>query len=101
MPAAGKCLGYAAAHEPGKWIVFASGMMPVQPTLNDGGKSIVWEGDAGDYAVIYLPPGDGQPVVLIYGWATQWPFLGETGASPDRRRHYGLVCRSERRSGRP
>ena len=37
--------------------------MPVQPTLNDGGKSIVWEGDAGDYAVIYLPPGDGQPVV--------------------------------------
>lgn len=63
LPTQGKSLGSASAPEPGKWIVFAAGFLPVQPVLMDGGKSIVWEGDAGDYAVIYLPPGDAQPVV--------------------------------------
>ena len=63
LPTQGKSLGSASAPEPGKWIVFAAGFLPVQPVLLDGGKTILWEGDAGDYAVIYLPPGDAQPVV--------------------------------------
>jgi hypothetical protein len=63
LPTHGKSLGSASAPEPGKWIVFATGFLPVQPVLLDGGKTILWEGDAGDYAVIYLPPGDAQPVV--------------------------------------
>jgi len=63
LPTRGKSLGSASAPEPGKWIVFAAGFLPVQPVLLDGGKTILWEGDAGDYAVIYLPPGDAQPVV--------------------------------------
>lgn len=63
LPTHGKSLGSASAPEPGKWIVFAAGFMPVQPVLLDGGKAILWEGEAGDYAVIYLPPGDAQPVV--------------------------------------
>jgi hypothetical protein len=63
LPTQGNLLGAATAPEPGKWIVFAEGFMPIQPVLVDGGKSILWEGKAGTYAVIYLPPGDGQPVV--------------------------------------
>ena len=63
LPAQGNLLGAATAPEPGKWIVFAEGFMPIQPVLVDGGKSILWEGKAGTYAVIYLPPGDGQPTV--------------------------------------
>ena len=63
LPTQGKSLGSASAPEPGKWIVFASGFLPVQPIVLDGGKTVLWEGDPGDYAVIYLPPGDGQPVV--------------------------------------
>lgn len=63
LPTTGKSLGGATAPEPGKWIVFAAGLMPVQPVLLDSGKAIIWEGPAGDYAVIYLPPGDGQPIV--------------------------------------
>lgn len=63
LPSQGKYLGAATAPEAGKWIVFAANFVPVQPTLVDGGKSILWEGDAGDYAVIFLPPGDAQPIV--------------------------------------
>lgn len=63
LPTHGKSLGSASAPEPGKWIVFATGFLPVQPVLLDGGKTVLWEGDPGDYAVIYLPPGDAQPVV--------------------------------------
>lgn len=63
FPPAGKSLGSATAPESGKWIVFATGFNPVQPTLLDGGKAIWWVGDAGEYAVIFFPPGDGQPVV--------------------------------------
>ena len=75
LPSAGNMLGAATASEPGKWIVFAEGFMPVQPTLVDGGKSILWEGKAGTYAVIYLPPGDGQPTV-------QRVTLGDPGPDP-------------------
>lgn len=63
FPPAGKSLGAATAPEPGKWIVFATGFTPIQPTLLDGGKAIWWVGDAGEYAVIFFPPGDAQPVV--------------------------------------
>lgn len=63
LPSPGKSLGAVTAPEPGKWVVFAKDFMPVQPTLVDGGKTILWEGAAGDYAIIYFPPGDGQPVV--------------------------------------
>jgi hypothetical protein len=76
LPAAGHHLGAATAPEPGKWIVFSEGFMPIQPVLVDGGKTILWEGKPGTYAVIYLPPGDGQPVV-------QQVKLGEKEPSPD------------------
>ena len=75
LPSAGNMLGAATAPEPGKWIVFAEGFMPIQPVLVDGGKSIMWEGKAGTYAVIYLPPGDGQPTV-------QRVTLGDPGPDP-------------------
>ena len=76
LPTPGNLLGAATAPEPGKWIVFAEGFMPVQPTLTDGGKTILWQGKAGLYAVVYLPPGDGQPVV-------QQVKLGEKEPGPD------------------
>lgn len=76
LPSAGKAAGFVSAPEPGKWIVFATGFMPVQPTLVDGGKSIVFEGEAGEYAVIYLPPGDAQPLV-------QKVVLGGVAPQPD------------------
>ncbi|NLX57300.1 MAG: hypothetical protein GXY58_19495 [Planctomycetaceae bacterium] len=63
LPTQGKSLGSASAPEPGKWILFTAGFLPVRPILLDGGKTVQWEGEAGDYAVIYFPPGDAQPVV--------------------------------------
>lgn len=50
LPTQGKSLGSASAPEPGKWIVFATGFLPVQPVLLDGGETILREGDAGDYS---------------------------------------------------
>lgn len=64
LPSEGKSLGSATAPEAGKWIVFGpGGFKPVQPVVLDGGKTVIWEGDAGEYAVIFLPPGDAQPLV--------------------------------------
>ena len=66
LPEQGKFLGYVAHAEPGKWIVFGpGGFKPVQPQLIDGGKAVIWQGDPGEYAVLYLPPGDAQPVVAV------------------------------------
>lgn len=66
-PAAGKFLGYAAAEQPGKWLVFGpDGLKPVQPTILEAGKAAMWEGDAGQYAVILIPPADdAQPIVTV------------------------------------
>lgn len=82
FPPAGKSLGSATAPEPGKWIVFATGFTPIQPTVLEGGKAIWWVGDAGEYAVIYFPPGDAQPVVskVTLGGAAPVPPPGPTPA---------------------
>lgn len=66
LPDNGKLLAYARAEEPGKWIVFGpNGFKPIQPTIADAGKAIFWQGTSGEYAVIYLPPGDEQPLVQV------------------------------------
>jgi hypothetical protein len=64
-PAAGKSLGCVSAQEPGKWLVFGPNSIKfIQPTILDGGKSCVFEGAAGEYAVVFLPPAaDAQPLV--------------------------------------
>lgn len=82
FPPSGKSLGAATAPEPGKWIVFATGFTPIQPTLVDGGKGIWWVGDAGEYAVIFFPPGDAQPVVskVTLGGSAPAPPPGPTPA---------------------
>jgi len=66
LPEPGKALGYAAHDEGGRWIIFGpDGFKPVQPTILDGGKAALWQGTAGEYAVICLPPGDAQPIVGV------------------------------------
>jgi hypothetical protein len=37
--------------------------MPVESKITDGGKAVVWQGEAGVYGVLYFPPGDGSPVI--------------------------------------
>lgn len=65
LPEPGKLLGYVAAEEPGKWLVFGpGGITIVQPTVIDGGKAVFWQGAAGEYAVVFLPPGDAQPLPI-------------------------------------
>lgn len=63
IPSAGKLAGYVSAPEPGKWIVFQEGFLPVDSTVSDGGKAVLWQGDAGVYGVMYFPPGDAQPTM--------------------------------------
>jgi hypothetical protein len=66
LPEPGQSLGYAEHTEAGKWIVFGpDGFRPVQPTILGGGTAALWQGTAGEYAVICLPPGDAQPVVAV------------------------------------
>lgn len=73
LPEPGKLLGYVAAEEPGKWLVFGpGGITIVQPTVIDGGRAVFWQGAAGEYAVVFLPPGDAQPLPInvVLGPAT-------------------------------
>jgi hypothetical protein len=66
LPEPGKLLGFVSRTEPGKWLVFGpNGFKIVQPTIIEGGKAVLWQGLAGEYAVIYLPPGEAQPIPLV------------------------------------
>lgn len=66
LPSEGKYLGYVATPQPGKWLVFGpGGFKPVQATVLEGGKVVLWQGDTGEYAVIYLPAGEAQPLVAV------------------------------------
>jgi len=57
LPEAGKLLGYVGQKEPGGWLVLGpGGFKQVTPTITDGGKAVVWQGDAGEYLVLYFPP---------------------------------------------
>ena len=63
LPTSGKLAGYVSAPEPGKWIVVQEGFLPVESTVLEGGKAVLWQGDPGVYGVMYFPPGDGQPTM--------------------------------------
>lgn len=65
LPEEGKLLGYASMDTSGRWLVFGpDGLKPIQPTVVDGGRAIFYQGVAGEYAIIFLPPdGADQPVV--------------------------------------
>ena len=66
LPTEGKFLGYVSAPEAGKWIVISAGeFLPVPVTAVDGGKSIIFQADAGKFGIFYFPPNDGQPVVQV------------------------------------
>lgn len=66
LPEEGKLLGYVSSDQAGKWIVFGpNGFKPVQPTIIEGGQAVFWQGDPGEYAVIFFPPGEAQPVVSV------------------------------------
>jgi hypothetical protein len=66
LPTPGKLAGFVSKDAPGKWIIFGpNGFKAIVPLIVDGGKAVVWQGDAGEYAVIYLPPGDAQPEPLV------------------------------------
>jgi hypothetical protein len=77
LPEPGKFLGYVATEQPGKWLVFGpGGFTVVQPTVLEGGKAIVWQGDPGEYAAVFFPPGDTvQPLVqkVVLGTGTPKP----------------------------
>lgn len=64
LPSPGRAVGYVEADTPGKWIVLSSTLAPVAPRVLEGGKVCVFEAAAGQYAVIQIPPGDAQPVVV-------------------------------------
>lgn len=64
LPAPGRAVGYVEADTTGKWIVLSSTLAPVSPRVLEGGKVCVFEAAAGQYAVIQIPPGDAQPVVV-------------------------------------
>ena len=61
--AAGKFAAVIESENAGKWIVLSSNLLPIQPQVYEDNKLCVFEGAAGQYAVIMIPPGDGQPVV--------------------------------------
>lgn len=66
LPEPGKLAGYVSHADAGKWVVFQSDpFRPVQPTLVNDGKGVIWQGDAGQYGVIYFPSGDEQPLVRV------------------------------------
>jgi hypothetical protein len=62
-PDGGRLLGYAAAASPGKWVVFAAGFLEVKPEVISGGSAIIFQGPAGEYAVVYFGPESAEPVV--------------------------------------
>lgn len=84
IPSAGKLAGYVSAPEPGKWIVVQEGFLPVESTVLDGGKAVVWQGDPGVYGVMYFPPGDAQPTMkrVVLGSPSPGPGPGP-GPSPN------------------
>lgn len=84
LPEPGKFLGYVATEQPGKWLVFGpGGFTVVQPTVLEGGKAIIWQGDAGEYAAVFFPPGDTvQPLVQKVTLGTIIPPLPPTPPTP-------------------
>lgn len=75
FPSAGKAVGFVQSSEAGKWIVLAADFAPVSPLVLDGGKSCMFEGTSGKYAVFRIPPGDAQPEISIV-------ILGGAGPAP-------------------
>jgi hypothetical protein len=75
-PDSSRLLGYAGASAPGKWVVFASGFLEVKPEVIADGKAIVWQGPAGEYAVVYFGPESAEPVVqkVVLGGGAPDPF---------------------------
>lgn len=77
LPTTGKSVGAVTAPEAGKWLVFGpNSLKSVQPTVLDGGKCCLFEGLSGEYAVVFLPPGDtAQPLVanLVLGGTAPLP----------------------------
>lgn len=75
LPSPGRAVGFVEADTPGKWIVLSSTLAPVAPRVLEGGKVCVFEAAAGQYAVIQIPPGDAQPVVvtLVLGGVSPAP----------------------------
>lgn len=65
LPTTGKSVGVVTSETAGKWVVFAEGFLPVSPKILEGGKVCVFEGPAGRYAVLRIPPGNEQPEVSI------------------------------------
>lgn len=83
LPAPGKLAGFVSKDAPGKWIIFGpNGFKAVVPLVVNEGRAVVWQGDAGEYAVIYLPPGDAQPepITVILGGKAPTPPPGPTPA---------------------
>jgi hypothetical protein len=75
-PDGGRLLGYAAAASPGKWVVFAAGFLEVKPEVISGGSAIIFQGPAGEYAVVYFGPDANEPVVskVVLGGGGPDPF---------------------------
>lgn len=55
LPTAGKSLGYASSPEPGGWLVLGEGFKVVAPIVAEDNKSIVFEAEAGEYAILFFP----------------------------------------------
>lgn len=70
LPSLGKYAGIVRSAEPGGWLVVKDGFMPVAATISPDNLSVAWEGDAGNYGVIFFKLVNGivtpqiQPVVL-------------------------------------
>jgi len=76
LPTSGKAVGYVRSDTPGKWIVLGAGLVPIKPSIHEGGKVCIFEGDSGAYAAIKIPPGDtDQPEVHSV-------ILGSAGPAP-------------------
>lgn len=78
LPTGGRYLGYASMDQVGTWIVFADGYLQVVTRNVEGGKGVFWEGPAGKYGVIFVPPGEPGTVVPIITSVT----LGPTSPVP-------------------
>ena len=75
-PDGGRLLGYAGAPEAGRWVVFAAGFLEVKPEIISDGKAIVWQGPAGEYAVVFFGSDSSEPVVqkVVLGGGVPDPF---------------------------
>jgi hypothetical protein len=75
-PDGGRLLGYAGAPAAGRWVVFASGFLEVKPEVIADGKAIVWQGPAGEYAVVFFGSDSSEPVVskVVLGGGVPNPF---------------------------